>query len=57
MARDYDKAKESTEPASKGHASAVREAIEDHKHGHVPHPTMHPSMPHSGMMETPGMGK
>ncbi len=42
--KDYDKAKESTEPAPKGHAAAVREAIEDGKtrdshpaqHAHVP---------------------
>lgn len=55
--RDYDKGRESSEPKAKGHAAAVKEAMEDHKKGMVPHPSMpmptkmpmHPGM-HSGTM-------
>lgn len=48
MSKDYDKATEKSEPAPKGHAQAVKEAIEDHRRGHVPHPSMQP-MPNPEM--------
>ena len=52
--KDYDKATESTEPAPKGHAAAVREAIEDAK-GREGHPsTPMPAHPAQGTHMGPG---
>lgn len=54
-AKDYDKGRESSEPKAKGHAAAVKEAMEDHKKGMVPHPSTGPMPMHPGM-HSGGMG-
>lgn len=57
MTGDYDQASESKEPAPKGHAAAVREAIEDAKTqpGHLStpmpaQPAQHHDKPHNRKM-------
>jgi hypothetical protein len=42
MSADYDKATEKSESQPKGHAQAVKEAMEDAKH-----PVGHPAMQHA----------
>lgn len=44
MSADYDKATEKSEPMPKGHAAAVKEAMEDAKH-----PAGHPMTQHAPM--------
>ena len=52
--KDYDKAKESTEPTPKGHAAAVREAIEDGKTRDSHPSTPMPAQPAQGAHSGPG---
>lgn len=52
--KDYDKATESSEPAPKGHAAAVREAIEDAKSQPSHLSTPMPAHPAQGTHNGPG---